>query len=255
MVGVSPERRAVGTRFFLCLVTAGLLISPRIGIAQSSAFSGSQSGAGALSFRILDQHRVYFGQHSITYNRVAPPIFPALTPVPVIPPPALPPYDYDQLLFFSATIYDNQLTVLQYFDGNRGMVAVSNINFNYLTIDGFVEGDTFYEIVMARDEESSADADPVTAARLAQARGVLPAGAPGYVVVSGTASADTIQVLDAMHTYFGANSGVLVQQYRQWQTQNSARALQLKLHPPIRPNTVINYWPIKSSVYSTGTAQ
>jgi len=255
MVGVSPERRAAGSRFFLCLVTAGLLLLPCIGIAQSAVFSGSQSGTGAVSFRILDQHRVYFGQHSITYNRVAPPIFPAPTPAPVIPPPALPTYEYDQLLFFSATIYDNQLTVLQYFDGNRGMVAISNINFNYLAIDGFVEGDTFYEIIMARDEESSADADPVTAAWLAQARGALSAGAPGYVVVSGTASADTIQALDAMHTYFGVNSGVLVQQYRQWQTQNAARALQLKLHPPVRPNTVINYWPIKSGVYPTGSAQ
>jgi hypothetical protein len=44
-----------------------------------------------------------------------------------------------------------------------------------------------------------------------------------------------------MHTYFGANSGALIREYRQWQAENAARALQLKLHPPARPNTVINY--------------
>jgi len=256
MVGIFSERQPFGRRFFRRLLMAGLLLSPCIGFGQSAAATGTQSNASTYSFKILKQHKISFGQHSVTFNRVVPPIFPTPvatpTPAPVIP-PWMQGVEYDQLLFFSATIYDNQLTVLQYFDGNRGMVAVSNINFNYLAIDGFVEADTFYEIIMARDDESSADADPVTAAWLAQARGALTAGAPGYVVVSGTASADTIQALDAIHTYYGASGSILVQEYRQWQQQNAARLLQLKLHPPVRPNTVINYWPIKSSVYPTSS--
>jgi hypothetical protein len=126
---------------------------------------------------------------------------------------------------------------------------VTNIDCNYLDIFGFIEGDTFYEIFMALDNESAAQADPATAAWLAQARAALPANVPKYIIVSGTASPDELQELDTLHSYFSANSVSIIQAYRQQQTRNAALALQLKLHPPVRPNTVFNYWPIKSSVY------
>jgi hypothetical protein len=73
--------------------------------------------------------------------------------------------------------------------------------------------------------------------------------------VSGTASPDDLQELDALHSYFSANSASIIQAYRQQQARNAALALQLKLHPPVRPSTVINYWPIKSGVYLTGSNQ
>jgi hypothetical protein len=69
------------------------------------------------------------------------------------------------------------------------------------------------------------------------------------VIVSGTATADVLQGLDALDVYFGANKTALVQAYTAQQAQYAAEQLQLKLHPPVTPNTVINYWRIKSSVY------
>jgi hypothetical protein len=136
------------------------------------------------------------------------------------------------------------------------MVAVSNIDFGYVAgLYGFVEGDTFYQIIAFLGDESSTSADPETAAWLKQAQNSLPATIPGYLIVSGTATADVLQGLDALDIYFGVNKNALVQAYTVRQEQFTAEQLQLKLHPPVRPNTVINYWPIKSSVYPTGSNQ
>jgi hypothetical protein len=252
MVGIPPERQAKGRRLFRRLLTAGLLFWPSIGFAQSASVSGSQSTAASVQFQILDQRSVSFGQHTVTLNRVTPPVFPApvATPTPA-PPQRYANYDF---LLFSATVYDDKLTVLQWFYGGESMVAVSNLNFDYVAgLYGFVEGDTFYQIIAFLDNESSADADPQMAAWLKEARQALPPLVPGYIIVSGTASADVLQGLDALDVYFGANKSALVQAYNRQQAQFAAEALQLKLHPPVRPNTVINYWPIKSSVYPTSS--
>jgi hypothetical protein len=248
MVGNSLERQAVGPWLYLCILTAGLLLAPCIGFAQSAATSGSQSSAAAVQFQILDQRSVSFGQHTVTLNRVAPPVFPAPVATPTPTPPQL--YANYDILLFSATVYDGKLTVLRWSNGGESMMAVSNINFDYVTgLYGFVEGDTFYEIVAFLDDEFSTDADPETAGWLKQAQNALPPLVPAYVIVSGTATADVLQGLDALHVYFGANKNALVQAYSARQAQFAAEQLQLKLHPPVRPNTVINYWPIKSNVY------
>ena len=249
------KRLAAKSRFYLGLLTSGLLIVPCIGFGQSAAFSGSQSAVSTYPFTILDQHRVHFGQHSVTYNRVAPPVFQKQAPAPVIPFPA-PAYEYNQLLIFSATVYDHRLAVLKWLDGNNGLVVVSNIDFNdFTTVDGFIAGDTFYEVIISLWNDQAADADAVTAGWLAQARAALPGPAPGYIVVSGSASAEDTQALDTIHAYYGANSSALTQAFARQQARYAALLLQLKLHPPVRPDTVINYWPIKSSVYLKGSGQ
>jgi hypothetical protein len=255
MVGTPPERQAMGRRFFRCLLTAGSLLAPCIGSAQSATVSGTIGTASAVQFQILDQRTVSFGQHTVTLNRVAPPVFP--TPV-ATPTPTPPRQLYANYLFLSffATVYDGKFTVLQWWDGGQNMLAVSNINFDYLSsLYGFAEGDTFYQILAFLDDESSTDADAETAGWLTQARKTLPPLVPGYIIVSGTASAEVLQGLDALNVYFGANKSALVQAYNRQQAQFAAEALQLQLHPPVRPNTVINYWPIKSSVYPTGSNQ
>ena len=252
MDGTPPERQAVGRRCYLRLVAVVMFSLPGIGFGQSSAVSGSQSAPTAVKFQILDQKIVSFGQHSVTLNRVVPPVFPVPvatpTPVPAIPSPQSPP-PFEQPLFFSATVYDHQFTVVRWFDRNQDLALVSNLDFSYFTTYDF------YEIFMGLDIESSADADPVTAGWLAQARKSLPANMPAYLIVSGSATADEIQELDAFHAYVAENSSNIVQAYQRQQEINAALALQLKLHPPVRPNTVINYWPIKSSVYLTGSNQ
>jgi len=230
-----------------CLLLAGVLfLSP---IVYSQNFT---SGSG---LHILDQRKVYFGSHSVTLNRVTTPVFAAPVPTPAPAAPPSQPFANYELLLLGATVYDGQFSVLERIDGDQGFVAVSNVDFDYFSIEGFGGGDTFYELIMALDNESSSGADPTTAGWLAQARSALSGSVPGYMIVSGTASTDDLQALDALHAYFGANASSLEQQYQQRQAQYAAKLLQLKLHPPVRPNTVINYWPIKSSVYVTGSSR
>jgi hypothetical protein len=244
-----------GPRLYLCLLAAGFFIAPFGGFGQSSSPSGGQSTAAAVHLQILDQRSVSFGKHTVTVNRVAPPIFPPVVATPT-PAPEHPLYADYILLVFSATVYDGKLTVLQWSYGDQSMVAVSNLDCDYLsTLYGFVDSNTFYDIIAFRDDESSADADPRSATWLKQARKALIPTVPGYIIVSGTADADTVQGLDALHVYFGANKNALAQAYARQQAQWAGKQLQLKLHPPVRPNTVINFWPIKSSVYPTGANQ
>lgn len=242
-------------RLYLRVLAVGLFGLQGVIHAQSVVVSGSQSAATA-RFQILDQRVVSFGQHSITFNRVAPPVFSAAAPTPTPAPPQQQYADYLNLTVF-ATVYDGRYTIAQWFNGDQNLVVASNVNFDYVTdLYGFAEGDTFYGLVAFVGDESSSDADPTTAAWLAQARAALPAGGtPGYLVLSGTECADVVQSLDALHSYYGANKDVLVQQYLQRKAAYAAQLLELKLHPPARPNTVINYWPIKSSVYPTGSNQ
>jgi hypothetical protein len=158
------------------------------------------------------------------------------------------------VLPFWATVYDGKFTVLHWSLGDQRMVAVSNINFDYLsTLGGFADGNTFYEIIAFLDDESSQDADPQDAAWLQQAQNSLQPAIPGYLIVSGTATPEELQGLDAAHRYFGANQTSLIQAYAVRQAQFAAEQLHLKLYPPVKPATVINYWPIKSSVYPTGS--
>ncbi len=237
---------------WLCRFTAVLLIFPRVAFPQSAGGSGSQSLTAAARFQILDQKIVFIGQHPVTFNRVAPPVPPVATPAPSPSPVAERQYADYELLVFSATVYDGQYTVIDWSYGDQRMVAVSNINFDYFsTLYGFAEGETCYENLEFLDNESSMTADAKTATWLAHARAVLPTGVPSYVIVSGTGSTATIQGLDALHRYFGANESSLVQAYSRQQAQFAAEQLQLRLHPPVKPNTVINYWPIKSSLYRT----
>jgi hypothetical protein len=256
MVGYPSERLTVGPRLLcICLLTAGWLLSPSLSHAQSASSGTSQGVAG--SFQILNQRKVYFGQHSVTMNRIAPPNLPTLPPAPTPAPIQIPASVVNfGMMIFSATVYDHQYSVIQRFDGDQTVVAVSNIDFSLFTTQGsFIEGNSYYELIIALDEESTADNDPTTAAWLTQAQGTLPASTPSYVVVSGTASADDVAGLNAIHSYYAANSTDILQAYQQLQARNAAAALQAKLHPPRRPNTVINYWPIKSAVYRPGGAQ
>jgi hypothetical protein len=255
MAGIPPWRLAVWPRLFLCLLTAGWLLSLSFSNAQTVASGNGQGVAG--SFQILNQRQVYFGQHSVTLNRIAPPHLPVLPPA-IAPAPIQVPASVVNfgMMIFSATVYDHQFSVIRQFDGDQRVVAVSNIDFSYFTTQAsFIEGDSYYDLFIALDEESSSAADPVTSAWLAQARGTLPANTPSYVVVSGTASADDVAGLNAIHSYYAANSTGILRAYQQLQAQNAATAQWLKLHPPRRPNTVINYWPIKSAVYLPRGAQ
>lgn len=234
-------------------------------------FSCTLSGQSTPSvpMQILEQHRVNVGTHTVTYNRVAPPVFPAPV-VQVRPtPPLTPQYlAWEQaraqmnfkFLMIGATIYDYQFSDVSWFDGDQWVRVISNIDFNYFTgIGEFDTADTIYQYFMASSNETGdgISLDTTTLSYLVQARLQLSSTSAGYIVVEGnpTANADALADLDALHAYFNVNRAVMIQDYRQMMAKEAAQAAWNKAHPPVIKDTVINYWPIKSSVYLKGANQ
>jgi hypothetical protein len=253
LVGIPSGRSAVGLRFFLRHLIAGLLILPKLAFAQSVAPASSQSTPDPARFQILDQRTVSFRRHSITFARVAPPRFSAIAATPSPSPIPPQPYASYQFSVFLATVYDNRFTVLECIDGDNTFFAVSNVDFDYFSyMPGFAAGNTYYGFTAFMEEERESQADPLTAQWLAQSRPLLTTSTPGYLVVNGMPTADEIQALDALHSYYATNSNALIQTYTERQALWADQIARLKSHPPTRPNTVIYYWPIKSSVYPTG---
>jgi hypothetical protein len=244
--------------------------------------------------QVLDQQEVTIGTHTITYNRIAPPVFPAATPttiapvttaptetarraslpVTVRPRPASPAGsrkktpstqtkgDTDngdasrfQMLFLSATVYDHQFTAVHWCDGTApGLLAYLDLDFSYFGPVTTVESaDTVYDLVFGLGNDTASSLS-LAGQPLPDFSGV-PAGQSGYQIVAGDPNAypDAIAALNALCAYYDANSAQMIAAYDQQQAANAAQLQWLQTHPPVTPNTVVNFWPVKSSVYPTSS--
>ena len=104
-------------QFVVCLLAVLFFGRPELGVGQTPvSLSGGQNATATYPYHVLQQHRVSFGQHSITFNRVAPPVFSAVSSTSA---PAIPAWIQNglpaQFLFFSANVHDHQLSVVQSF--------------------------------------------------------------------------------------------------------------------------------------------
>lgn len=233
----------------------------------------NETGGGALTspspatinFQVISQTKVDLGNRSVIYNLVVPPVLP---PLPTPPPAA--PLTPDQIqalqqhqtppkktVFVSlfATVFDRSVTLLQWSDENGAHRAYSNVDFNYFTGVGVVETtDTSYLLLITtvNDTRIAAAARNVT---------VPPASSfdvtqAQYMIVqdgSTAPTADSLKELDDLHTYFGANRQALIDGYNQRVAAQLALQQQLQANPPVPQDTVVNFWPVKNSVYLPAT--
>lgn len=239
--------------------------------------------------QVLDQQQVTIGTHTITYNRIMPPVFPSATPTPAPratpitkptnrTPQAVPtrktasraprtraqkmtlssqddaagdgekPY---KMLLLSATVYDHQFTEVRWPDGTEpALRAYVNIDFCYFTTVANLEtADTVYDLMFAWGNDT---VDSLTqAGQQYPDLSSVPAGRAGYQVFAGDPGThpDAIAALNALCAYYDANSAQMIATYHQQQADNAARAQWLQAHPPVPPDTVINYWPARNSVF------
>ena len=177
-----------------------------------------------------------------------------------------------EVLMISATVYDRQVTELRWQAGNREYRAWSNIDFNYLAGQGEIEtGDCVYLLIMGlgnETRESVAEWNRLAPEweRFAAAQGLadqweiktvpdlakFPAGRSTYLLTGDSPADDSLAALDALHRYYDANRIRLIADYAKRETERTAREQWLKEHPPAPQDTVINFWPKKSSNYPTG---
>jgi hypothetical protein len=60
----------------------------------------------------------------------------------------------------------------------------------------------------------------------------------------------TLAGLDYLHAYYQIHYKDLKADYERREAENAAREKELREHPPVKPDTVIRFWPIKSRVNS-----
>jgi hypothetical protein len=244
-------------------VTAFAVAFASYGFAQENAAPTPPPKA----FHILDQREVWVGGRTITYNRVAPPVFASSSPSPT--PSPTPPVGKrirsmqqqaakkTVMLSVSATVYDRQITLVRWSDKSGTHRAFSNVDFNYFSGTPVVEtADTSYFLIMGLGNETHGQAatDNIPLPVLAYFSGT---GAQYAVIQDGSTppTEESLKQIDDLHAYFNANKQWMIDEYNKRQQADAKRQQWLKDHPPVPKDTVINFWPKKSSVYLSGQNQ
>jgi len=251
--------------------SAGLLLFAPIVDAESVKQEPRQS-------KVLDSQVVDLGNRKITYNRIE---TPALKPQPT--PEAAPlaaakeyvptaeelaeirhweslRYEY---LGGSATVFDGIGTEFRLWTPEGEAVALSSINFNFLQNLWDLEREGVYYSVFffasGYSPEEFAEAkksEPEWAAQF----GEFPkeeAGLSRFTVVSapkGEAGERAIQALEDLHAYFDENRKQLRAAYEESEKARIAQEEWVKAHPPTPQDTIINFFPIRSSTHPVKTS-
>lgn len=224
----------------------------------------------AINFQVLKSWKLDLGDRSLFLNRVAPPILPpAPAPVPQVQVPVLTPEQRQALakreakksvtLFMWATVYDHQISELNWSDEHGSHRAFSNVDFNYISgVGGFETPEASYTLMMiVRNETRAERIQAIRSLTTEHLKTGLQLDAPPpatafnptrstYVVVQDKIqpppTVGNLAALDALHVYFDANKQTLIEEQAKREAANAELERQLKEHPPKPKDTVINYW-------------
>lgn len=230
------------------------------------------------AFKILDSQEVDFGDHKITYNRVETPLLKPepikldLAPVEAVPMTAQEQVElrkweakFQYSVFLGVTVYDGQFSEVRWYEDGRENVVWSNINFMHFAPIGDLETDTAYYMVMVWGwETTSAEVKALNAT--AQSREELtplppdtlpPLGKAGpRWMAAGPLSENAKRAMNDFHEYYRLHGLEMAAAYKQREEEAKANEESLKAHPPIPQDTIVNFFPIRStSIKSTRTGK
>ena len=167
------------------------------------------------------------------------------------------------------TVHDRRMTELRWFDEElqHEYRALSDIDFYYFSgLDHFEYKGITYLLAMCvgNDVGESAQGFDLRAAGYGTAKAihdtVVPLAKSGrtrsqYFLPQNEARppAKALAALDALHAYYDTNHAQMIADYERREQESAAHEAWLRTHPPVRPDTVINYWPVKSRVYLKDT--
>ena len=228
-------------------------------LAASCTVTMGAFAADPGSARVLDSVEVDLGARSLIYNRVeTPTLKPQPAPAPALPEPvpteaelaAQRAWDAkeDVFLFLCCTVYDSTLTEIRWYREDGEYVFWSRINFNHFRgVSGFETQHARYTLIMGLGDEDSEALKAIPHPKLAFAQ---------YQVVKFPPTGFDPQVataLDALHGYYGANKIQLARQFEEAEALRLEQEAWLRAHPPVPKDTVINYFPIRSSRNNGGS--
>lgn len=228
-------------------------------------FVGSPLGA-VEPLRALDSQTVDLGSRFITYNRVA---TPELKPIPLPTPFAavtkfveIPTWSAkrDAFAFLSCTIYDGQFTVVEWQDDGQWVRFLSTINFHYLR--GLLTLETAtcdYSFFMMPGDSSREEFEEWRQFLARNSWGAFfptwpfallrqqeQTGKSAWQRLSAEpVSSEVLQAIEDLHRYFDANREGLIRSYEE--AVRLAQEKWLQENPPTPKNTVVEFFPIRST--------
>ena len=214
--------------------------------------------------QVLKRTVVVMPDHKVIYERVRTPSAAAaqVTPpvvVPTAPPTTNTPRLPRKVLSLSCEVFNHEFTQIRWRDALGEYVIWSSLDLSTLTgrsAGGFDLGGVSYSLFMglglSLDEEA---AEPLAAFRAIE----KPAGSASWYVVlqqpsavaESAALADAAFAgIDALHTFYDANETTILAEHQALKAENAARVAYALAHPPVKGDTVIQLWPIQSTLHA-----
>lgn len=231
------------------------------------------AGEAPRAFKVLDSQEVDFGNRKIIYNLVETPLLKPepikLAPAPVEPVP-LTAQEQEELrkweakfqysAFLGVTVYDGQFSEVRWWDDGQEYVVWSNINFLHFAPFGDLETDTaYYWVMLSGWETTTAEVKAMNAA--AQSKEELtplppatlpPLGKAGPKwMAAGPLSEIAKRAMNDFHEYYRLHGPEMAADYTRREEEARAYEEWLKAHPPIPQDTVVNFFPIRSTAFKS----
>lgn len=164
--------------------------------------------------------------------------------------------------FLSCTIYDGQFTVVEWREDGQWVCFLSTINFHYLrSLSGFETADSYYSLFMMPGdcswEEFGEWGQFQVGSRFgfrsppwpfALLRRQEQTGKSVWQLLSAEpTSGEMMRAIEDLHWYFDAHRERLIRYYEENEAARLAQVKWLKEHSPPPMNTVIEFFPIRSS--------
>lgn len=219
--------------------------------------------------RILDSQEVDLGNHKITYNRIetpelkAEPPKAAAAPVESVP---MTPQEEEELrkweaksqdfLFLGVTVYDGQFSEVRWWEEGHENVVWSNVNFLHFTLLSDLETEkAYYWLMLWGWDTTTADVKAMNAeVQTREELTPLPPKALPPLAKAGPKwqaasplSEGAKRAMHDFHEYYRKHGAQMVVDYARREAEAKASEAWAKAHPPIPPDTVINYFPIQSA--------
>jgi hypothetical protein len=222
-----------------------------------------------IQFEEISRKVVETGGHKLTLIRVRPPVLPEPAPRPEMEPPREPTQEElaEMLaaekkryvtLGVSVTVYlregEPPISELRWRDAERETEykAWSNADFRYLTQLNHLETDeVVYFWFPFVDSWNLAELPDDHKNPIPTEVSFTPGGPTEYLLDSRATDTETekdvLAGLDYLHAYYQLHFPQLKEIHETLWAENAAREKDLRENPPVRPDTVIHFWPIKSS--------
>ncbi len=243
-------------------LAAVLALLPLLSEGQTEQPTPAPDPLAGVPVQVLDQQQVDMGDHTVTLNRIAPPPIPTPTPTPppVASNPAPPPTGsvvekLSKVVSFSVDQQNQLFTEVRGYYGAKPELHVHlNVDFRLFgSVSQLETSNAYYLYILAfafdsADAEANINIDPPDPTLS------LPDHASYTVTAGNTADyPDVLGGLDALCVYFDANRTKLVADFRKRLVDAEIQSNQPPTPTPTPRDAVINYLPVKGSIYTNQT--